>query len=120
MKRDVLGDSKGALNELYTYTRRFPQGTFNTEARLTIVQLLASMGRTSEALRNSEELIRTGASKERTLELRLLRGNLYRRNGNCTAARRELELVIQSKSPLGAEARRLLGDCHDVPQDPSR
>ena len=119
LRRDVLGDPRGALKELHTYTRRYPHGTFNTEARLSIVQLLASLGRTSEALRDSEELIRSGAAKERTLELRLLRGNLYRRAGNCTQAKLELAVVIESKSPLAEQAQHLIAGCRDAQMNPS-
>jgi tetratricopeptide (TPR) repeat protein len=78
LRRDVLGDAAGAAAALEQYRRQFPRGSLRTEVDVSLLELLPRLGRAGEALADSERLLATAAGRERALELRLLRGNIYR------------------------------------------
>lgn len=78
LRRDVLGDPNGALATLRESQRRFPNGTFRTEAAVTVVEILAARGDREAALAEVERLLASGAARERTAELRALRARLLR------------------------------------------
>jgi hypothetical protein len=78
LRRDVLGDSAGALEALEQYRARFPHGALRAEIEVSLVELLPKLGRYREALAESERLLAMPGGKERAAELRYLRGNIYR------------------------------------------
>jgi len=111
LRRDVLGDPRGALAALQGYRRRHPGGAFVTEAAVTIVELLAELGDTSAALAESEALLASSTARERGPELRLLRGRLLRQAGEPGRAAEELASVAAGGGPLAAQASLLRGSC---------
>lgn len=89
LRRDVLGDSPGALRALESYRQRFPNGTLRQEADIAHVVLLTRLGRSDEALVESQRLLDSDQGRERAFELRMLRGNVYKKSGNPALAARE-------------------------------
>jgi hypothetical protein len=79
LRRDVLADPTGALAALAEYRRRFPAGALRREADMSQLELLLQLGRSDEALRQSDELLSSSSSGERAAELHLLRGNILRK-----------------------------------------
>jgi TolA-binding protein len=101
LRRDVLGDSAGALATLEEHRRRFPNGALSAEVNASYVSLLVRVGRGAEALSESERLLQSSAGAERAYELRLLRGNLLRKSGNLEAAQGE---YAKAEQATGARA----------------
>jgi hypothetical protein len=89
LRRDVLGDSAGALQALEGYRNRFPHGSLRGEADIAHVALLTRLGRQSEALAESQRLLDSPNGRERAFELRMLRGNIHRKSGNVLRAAQE-------------------------------
>jgi hypothetical protein len=111
LRRDVLGDALGALAALGDYRQRFPAGSLRTEVAVSRIELLARLGRGPEALASSEELLATPAGRERALELRLLRGNVYRTSGSLRDAVREYASAERLGGSLSEEATFLRAQC---------
>ena len=111
LRRDVLGDPRGALAALQGYRRRHPGGAFATEAAVTIVEILAELGDTSAALAESEVLLASSTARERAPELGLLRGRLLRQAGDPERAAEELARVAAGGGPLAAQANLARGAC---------
>jgi ferric-dicitrate binding protein FerR (iron transport regulator) len=78
LRRDALGDTRGALAALGEYRARFPAGSLYEEALSASVDLLVRAGDGPGALAESERLLRRVGSAQRRAELRLLRGNVLR------------------------------------------
>lgn len=112
-RRDVLADPAGALGTLEEYRTRFPNGSLRGEADLAYIVLLARVGRSSEALEESERVLASPSGRERAFELRLLRGNLYRKNlSNPALAAREYAAAAELEGAT-SEAVYLLGLCRE-------
>jgi tetratricopeptide (TPR) repeat protein len=113
LRRDVLDDPAGALNALENYRERFPSGALRHEADIAHAVLLARLGRSSEALAETERLLESPQGRERAFELRLLRGNIYRKGlGNTALAAREYA-TAENLERANSEATYLLGSCLD-------
>jgi hypothetical protein len=104
LRADVLGDLPGALRALSEHRRRFPAGALASEAELARLDLLLRLGRRDEVLADSQRLLDSRVGTERALELRLLRGKLFRTQGDAAHAEREYAAVADSPTPAGAEA----------------
>jgi hypothetical protein len=78
LRRDALGDPKGALAALAEYRARFPMGSLYEEALGASLDLLVRAGDGPAALAESERLLRHVGSAQRRAELHLLRGNVLR------------------------------------------
>jgi tetratricopeptide (TPR) repeat protein len=104
LRADVLGDLPGALRALSEHRRRFPEGALASEAELARLDLLLRLGRRDEVLTESQRLLGSPVGRERALELRLLRGKLYRSQGDVAHAEQEYAVVAGSPTPAGAEA----------------
>jgi hypothetical protein len=113
LRRDRLDDAAGALELFRAYRGRFPRGALRAEADLAVVGLLPRLGRYPEALDELSRLLLTPAGRERTGELELLRGNLYREGlGDCARAERSYETAATSAAGDRAdEARLYRGTC---------
>jgi hypothetical protein len=98
INQEDLQEPAGALATFEELRRRFPDGLLRAEADLSIVQLLAAAGRHGEALQESAALLARGSSPERAVELRLLRGNVYRQLGDPAGAEREYRLACDLTS----------------------
>lgn len=97
LRRDVLADAPGALAALAEYRTRFPTGSLRREADMSQLELLLQLGRTNEALKQSDELLSSSSSGERAAELHLLRGHILRKaQSRFTEAAREYELAEQA------------------------
>lgn len=102
LRRDVLADAPGALQALAEYRARFPTGTLRREADMSQLELLLQLGRTGEALKQSEELLSSSSSGERAAELHLLRGHILRKTQSRFAeAAREYELAERAGARAG-------------------
>lgn len=102
LRRDVLADAPGALAALAEYRSRFPAGSLRREADMSQLELLLQLGRSDEALQQSERLLSSSAAGERAAELRLLRGNILRKQSRFADAAREYELA-ESAGMRGGE-----------------
>ena len=111
LRRDVLGDTEGALGALWDYRQRFPAGSLRNEVDVSRIELLARLGRGQEALSASERLLATPAGRERAAELRLLRGNVYRSAGSLREAIGEYASAERLGGSLGEEATFLRAQC---------
>ena len=95
LRRNVLGDTAGALQGYRTYLQRFPAGAFRTEAAVSVVELLYASGGYLEALTESEQMLANGIARERAPELRLLRARTYHhRLGDCARAEVEYARLV--------------------------
>jgi hypothetical protein len=104
LRRDVLADADGALRALAEYRKRFPAGSLRREADMSQLELLRQLGRSDDALKQSEELLLSSASGERAAELHLLRGHILRKaQSRFAAAAREYELA-ENAGARGGEA----------------
>lgn len=112
LRRDVLGDASGALAALSEYRQRFPRGSLSHEVALSRVELLGRLGRTRDALQESEELLSSPDGRARAAELHVLRGNMYRTTlSDLRAAATEFARAERLGGALGAEATYLRGTC---------
>jgi tetratricopeptide repeat protein len=112
LRRDSLGDGSAALAALSDYRQRFPDGTLRHEVDVARVELLVRLGRTREALRESEELLASPAGRARAAELHVLRGNMYRTAlSDPRSAEAEFASAERLGGSLGAEAAYLRGTC---------
>jgi hypothetical protein len=103
LRRDVLADANGALQALAEYRRRFPSGSLRREADMSQLELLLQLGRSDDALKQSDELLSSSASGERATELRSLRGHILRKQSRFAEAAREYELA-EGAGARGGEA----------------
>ena len=102
LRRDVLADAPGALQALAEYRARFPTGALRREADMSQLELLLQLGRTGEALKQSEELLSSSSSGERAAELHLLRGHILRKTQSRFAeAAHEYELAERAGARAG-------------------
>jgi hypothetical protein len=112
LRRDVLGDARGALAAASEYRARFPNGSLRNEVDISRVELLADLDQGRQALDESAALLASPGGRERAAELHLLRGNIYRNTlKNPKLAAAEYGKAAASGGRLGAEASRLLGAC---------
>jgi len=79
LRRDVLADAPGALAALAEYRTRFPGGSLRREVDMSQLELLLQLGRSDEALKQSDQLLSSSSSGERAAELHLLRGHILRK-----------------------------------------
>jgi hypothetical protein len=93
LRRDVLADPNGALRALAEYRTRFPAGSLRRELDVSQLELLLQLGRSDDALEQSDELLSSSSSGERASELRLLRGHILRKQSRFAEAVREYELA---------------------------
>jgi hypothetical protein len=102
LRRDVLSDADGALRALAEYRTRFPGGSLRREADMSQLELLLQLGRSDDALKQSDELVLSSTSGERASELRMLRGHILRKQSRFAEAAREYELA-EAAGPRGSE-----------------
>ena len=76
LRRDALGSPAAALTALDEYLRRFPKGNLSGEVRFSRLELLVKLGRNTEVMRASDELLASPSGAERAPEIHLLRGNV--------------------------------------------
>jgi hypothetical protein len=114
LRRDVLADADGALRALAEYRRRFPAGSLRREADMSQLELLLQLGRSDDALKQSDELLLSSASGERAAELHLLRGHILRKTqSRFAAAAREYELA-ENAGARGGEATYFRALCFEL------
>lgn len=103
LRRDALGDTQGALRALSDHRRRFPHGALRAEVDASYLSLLVRVGRSTQALAESERLLASSAGAERAYELRMLRGDLLR-NAAGSLALAQAEYALAERAP-GARAQ---------------
>jgi tetratricopeptide (TPR) repeat protein len=114
LRRDVLADADGALRALTEYGRRFPSGSLRREADMSQLELLVQLGRSEDALKQSDALLSSSASGERAAELHLLRGHILRKaQSRFAAAAREYELA-ENAGAHGGETTYFRALCLDA------
>jgi hypothetical protein len=112
LRRDVLGNPTGSLAALDDYEKRFASGTLAPEVRMARVDLLARLGRVEQALEASGQLLGSASGRARTVELRLLRGNLLRdKLHDCGAANAEYRQIESDPGPRGDQAQYAHAQC---------
>ena len=112
LRGDVLSDPAGALAALDEHRQRFPSGSLRGEVDVSHVELLARSGRRQEALLESAHLLETETGRERAVELRLLRGGIYR-NGlkDLRSAEREYAAAERAGGARSGDAAYQRGAC---------
>ena len=120
LRRNIQGDTAGAIRAYRMYLSRFPQGAFRTEASVSLAELLFASGNHRAALAESERMLSNGTARERAPELRLLRARTYQRQlGDCERARAEYARLTSQPGAIGEAARRGLAECEAVePPEP--
>lgn len=109
----ALGRPNEALETLAAYERRFPNGTFTTEARLTRIELLAAVGRREEALRSIGEA--APLIPERAGSLHLLGARLALETNACSLAAQHLDAAARARAPADRiEALRRSTNCFNA------
>jgi tetratricopeptide (TPR) repeat protein len=111
LRRDVLADARGALAALAEYRTRFPAGSLRREADMSQLELLLQLGRSDEALKQSDELLSSSASGERAAELRLLRGHILRKAQSRFAEAEHEYQLAESAGARGGEVTYFRGLC---------
>jgi hypothetical protein len=101
--RDSFGELDRALAALQAQRSRFPNGVLRTEADLSIIELLPRLHRHADALAESERFLAAHPKAERSGEIHLLRGNIFRE------VLRDLDHA-EREYALGAGARGRAGD----------
>ena len=102
LRRDVLADAPGALAALAEYRGRFPVGSLRREVDMSQLELLLQLGRSNEALKQSDELLSSSSSGERAAELHLLRGHILRKaQSRFAEAEREYALAESAGARAG-------------------
>jgi hypothetical protein len=101
--RDSFGELDRALAAFQTQRARFPSGVLRTEADLSIIELLPRLDRHADALAESEQFLAAHPKAERSGEIHLLRGNIFRE------VLRDLDHA-EREYALGAGARGRVGD----------
>jgi hypothetical protein len=112
LRRDVLGDGAGALAALQESRTRFPAGMLRDEVDLSIVELLANLNRHNEAIEEIGRLLADGHGVERTAELRVMRGNIYREVlEDYGHAERDYAAAEEARAPAVGDATFFRGVC---------
>jgi TolA-binding protein len=99
-------DGRGALAVLDEHARRFPSGQLAPEAQLARIDALVLLARRAEALTLLERLPLQRLGRGR--ELRVLRGELLARQGQCARALPDFAAALTGKDDR-LEARALYG-----------
>ncbi|HWA78140.1 MAG TPA: tetratricopeptide repeat protein [Polyangiaceae bacterium] len=119
LRRDVLGDSRGALAALEQHAARFPSGSLRREVEMSALGLLVQLGRSREALERSSALLESQSGGERRAELHLFRGQVFRRNlSDFRAAELEYAKAEALAGSTAAEATYLRGLCQEALGEP--
>jgi hypothetical protein len=106
LRKDVLSDFAGALDALRRYQTKFPRGSLRGEVEVSIPALLEKLGKSREALSESEHLLSTAWGKERRNDIHLLRGNIYRQSlKDCARAIAEYEQVPDDAASSADDAQ---------------
>jgi hypothetical protein len=112
LRRDVLSDPSSSLAALDAYEARFASGTLAPEIRMARIDLLARLGRVDDALHASSQLLDSARGRARSVELRLLRGNLLRdKKHDCSGAIVEYRQIEAASEPRGDQAQFALARC---------
>jgi tetratricopeptide (TPR) repeat protein len=112
LRRDVLGDGAGALAALQESRTRFPSGLLRDEVDLSFVELLADLNRHNEAIEEIGRLLADGHGVERTAELRVMRGNIYREVlEDYGHAERDYAAAEEARAPAVGDATFFRGIC---------
>jgi hypothetical protein len=115
IRRDRLGDTAGALKSFESCRQRFPQGALRYEVDLSVLELLARLGRHAEALVESARLLESHPRGERAGEIRLLRGNIMReRLRDCVGAEREYAAATTTRGRTGDDAAFFRAGCLEL------
>jgi tetratricopeptide (TPR) repeat protein len=105
------GDGAAALTELDRYLASYPGGHFAQEAQVVRVDALQALGRSGEAL----AFLRTLplAQLPRAAELRVIRGELAARAGQCQEALADFDAVLarDRNDALGPRALYARASC---------
>jgi len=101
--RDSFGQLDRSLAAFQAQRARFPNGVLRTEADLSIIELLPRLDRHADALAESAHFLNSHPKAERSGEIHLLRGNIFRE------VLRDLDHA-EREYALGAGARGRAGD----------
>jgi tetratricopeptide (TPR) repeat protein len=100
------GDVAAALAEIDDYLSSFPRGALRPEAKLARVDALLMLGRRQAALDALDQIDLD--TNRRSLELRLVRGEL-RAQSDCREARRDFDEVVMAAPSADLLERALRG-----------
>jgi len=93
LRQHRLRDPQGALEVFETYRRTYPNGSLLPEVDLAVLEVEVAAGHRDQALAESVRFLASHPASERTVEVRLLRGDLLRERGDCRSALDEYRQV---------------------------
>ena len=89
LRKRYLRDPAGALQALLRYEQEYPQGSLAQEVELSAIELELDASDLTASLAQMNRFLEAHPDSERAPEVHLLRGNVFRRRGDCQSALRE-------------------------------
>jgi tetratricopeptide (TPR) repeat protein len=99
---EKLGQPANAVAAWRRYRSANPDGMLRAEADVSIIETLARIGDTDEALSEANDFLRRRPDSERRAEIARLAGDLYRARGDCRHALAAYQITLGASRPRDA------------------
>jgi ferric-dicitrate binding protein FerR (iron transport regulator)/predicted negative regulator of RcsB-dependent stress response len=99
---EKLGQPANAVAAWRRYRSANPDGMLRAEADVSIIETLARIGDSDEALSEANDFLRRRPDSERRAEIARLAGDLYRARGDCRHALGAYQLALGASRPRDA------------------
>ena len=99
---EKLGQPANAVAAWRHYRSANPDGILRAEADVSIIETLARIGDTDEALSEANDFLRRRPDSERRAEIARLAGDLYRARGDCRRALAAYQITLGASRPRDA------------------
>jgi ferric-dicitrate binding protein FerR (iron transport regulator) len=99
---EKLGQPANAVTAWRHYRSANPDGILRAEADVSIIETLARIGDTDEALSEANDFLRRRPDSERRAEIARLAGDLYRARGDCRHALAAYQITLGATRPRDA------------------
>ncbi|HVZ88345.1 MAG TPA: FecR domain-containing protein [Polyangia bacterium] len=97
-----MGQPASAITAWRRYRAANPDGILRVEADVSIIETLARLGDSDEALTEATEFLRRHPDSERRAEIARLAGDLYRTRGDCKHAVASYQITLGASRPHDA------------------
>jgi FecR-like protein len=94
-----LGRPASAVAAWRRYRDAYPEGILRVEADVSIIETLARIGDSDEALGEANDFLRRRPDSERRAEIARLAGDLYRAHGDCRHAVGAYQIALGASRP---------------------
>ena len=99
---EKLNQPANAVAAWRHYRAANPDGLLRVEADVSIIETLARIGDTDEALSEANDFVRRRPDSERRAEIARLAGDLYRARGDCRRALTAYQITLGASRPRDA------------------